>query len=339
MRIVISNNNMNHGSGGRMLSVSLLRVISMLMIVLFHCMFFNTGEWSVYPCTIPNEMTKSVASIIVSIALPLFFFISGFLFAYIYKYKNGYRDWKLFTWNKLKRLILPTFSWTIVYLIIFPFRYTVWEYLSGIRHLWFLPTLFVIFIIVRVCIPFLLAKRKPFKDVLLLLVLFIISNAVHIPYWSQFIGKFSYYISFFVGGVMFCKYWFALRNKTIEVVCILVLIGLHIINTAYLFFFSQLVMDTVVLIAICCLTFDLLSVVKIDSSMATHFLSNLDKNSLGIYLVHQVLIMALYQFTQFEESWLTYHPYIGPIMLFAVVFPLSWAFSDAKRRLRLEPFL
>ena len=339
MRIAILNNNENHGACGRMLSVSLLRVMSMLMIVLFHCMFFNTGEWSVYPCTIPNEITKSVASIIVSIALPMFFFISGFLFTYIYKYKNGYRDWRLFTWNKLKRLILPTFSWTIIYLFFFPFRYTVSEYLSGIRHLWFLPTLFVIFIIAWVCIHFLLAKRKPYLDLLIILVLFVASNAVHILYWSQFIGKFSYYISYFVGGMMFCKYQFAFFNKTIEVVCILILIGLHSINTIYIFHVSQFVLETVVLIAICCLMFDLLSFAKMDGSFASHILSSLDKNSMGIYLVHQVLIMTLYQYTQFEESWLTYHPYIGPIMLFAVVFPLSWAFSDAKRRLGLEPFL
>ena len=342
MIIEFFNNSESNVIGGRMLNVSLLRVLAMLMIVLFHCMCYNAGNWSVYPCERPDDLTMDVASVIVSIALPFFFFISGFLFAVIYKNKNGYRDWKAFLVGKLKRLILPTVTWTIIYLILLPFRYTVWEYISGIRHLWFLPTLFVIFIIARLAAPFLLAKRKPYLDLIIAVAVIILTN------FSSRIDNDDYlllknvlwYIPYFVTGMMFFKHRFRVNYKSIEVIILLFLVGALAQMLLTPPFHGQSFLVTIVLIVICCLTFDLLSVVKMDKdSMASCLLSNLDKNSMGIYLVHQVLIMTLYQYTFFEESWLTYHPYIGPILLFIVVFPLSWAFAEAKRRLKLEPFL
>ena len=51
---------------------------------------------------------------------------------------------------------------------------------------------------------------------------------------------------------------------------------------------------------------DVLSVVSVDGhSIAYRILDSLDKNSMGIYLIHQVLIMVLYQYTSFDESFLT----------------------------------
>ncbi len=60
---------------------------------------------------------------------------------------------------------------------------------------------------------------------------------------------------------------------------------------------------------------------------------------MGIYLVHQVLIMVLFEYSLFEELWLSNHPYIGPVALFMLVFPISWFFADMKGTLKLEPFL
>lgn len=324
----------------RLLNVSILRVVSMFMIVLFHCMCFNADSWTVYPCALPNDLDDDVSSVVVSLALPVFFFISGFLFVFIYNHKNGYRDWKTFTLNKFNRLILPTITWTIIYLIILPFRYTFWDYVSGIRHLWFLPTLFVVFLIARLCTPYLLAKRKLYLDVIIVLAIVLVSCAINAKFWSLLIGKVSCYISFFMAGMMYCKCRFTIRNKIIELIILLILICIHAYNTIYLSSLTQIMMDDIILIVICCLLFDLLAGVKMDkNSMPSRILSNLDKNSLGIYLVHQVFIMTLYQYTMFEESWLTFHPYIGPILLFIIVLPLSWAFAEAKRRLKLEPFL
>ena len=135
MIIEFFNNSESNVIGGRMLNVSLLRVLAMLMIVLFHCMCYNAGIWN-YPSVEPDNVIYILAQIIVYLALPFFFFISGYLYS-LYINKNGYRNWRKFLISKLKRLILPTISWTIIYLIVIPGDFSIWELLSGIRHLWF----------------------------------------------------------------------------------------------------------------------------------------------------------------------------------------------------------
>lgn len=324
----------------RLLNITIFRVISMLMIVLFHCMCFNAGNWNIYECTMPDDMTSNVSKMLDSLALPFFFLISGFLYSFIYQQKNGYRNWGKFITGKTKRLILPTISWTIIYLILLPFRYTVLELISGIRHLWFLPTLFVIFIIARLISPFLFAKRKFALDMIMALLFIVVTNLISRTDGFELLKNVAWYVAFFVGGMMYYKHRFTVNNKLIASIAVILLVGCHGFMILTPPFHGQSLLDTLALIAIGCLLIDLFSNVKMDkNSMPSRILSNLDKNSLGIYLVHQVFIMTLYQYTLFEESWLTFHPYIGPILLFVIVLPLSWAFAEAKRRLKLEPFL
>lgn len=329
-------------SGGRLLNISILRVISMLMIVMFHCMCYCAGVWQVYPCPMPDDHVSRFASWVVSMALPFFFFISGYLYLYIYIYINNssYRNWKAFIFNKFKRLIIPTVTWTVIYLILLPFRYSAGELLSGIRHLWFLPTLFCLFIFARLITPLLLAKHNPIIDVIFTVVLIVLAYAAGRFFPDLLPGKIFTYIGFFVSGMVLFKHQFSVNDKWIESAMVIALVGLHSVLINIDIFPGQGLVDIFVLIAITYLLLDLLSVVKMgENSKSMRLLNNLDSNSMGIYLVHQVLIMTLYQYTMFEESWLTYHPYLGTTALFLVIFPLSWAFAEAKRRLKLEPYL
>ena len=71
----------------RLLNISIFRVLSMLLIVLFHCMCYNAGMWN-YLSVEQDDVIYILAQIIVYLALPFFFFISGYLYSYIYIYKQ-----------------------------------------------------------------------------------------------------------------------------------------------------------------------------------------------------------------------------------------------------------
>ncbi|MBR5726232.1 MAG: acyltransferase [Muribaculaceae bacterium] len=331
---------------GRLLNVSIFRVISMLMIVLFHCMCYCAGVWQDFPCPTPSALMGVAATFVVSLALPFFFFISGYLYATIYLKKSGYRDWKSFVVNKFKRLILPAVTWTIIILVLLPFRYSAWELVAGIQHLWFLPALFCVFIIARLLSPWLLAERKPLVDLVIATVAVL---AVYLAYWAYMtheiqdgflIGRITMFMGYFIVGMMLSKHRLTMKSKFLELLLVMVLLGCHAVSLNKFVFAGQAVVDIFVIIAICVLLLDLLSSVKMKSDSMTHrLLNSLDKNGLGIYLVHQVLIMVLYQYTRFEEAWLSSHPYLGTACLFLLILPISWALAEFKRRLKLEPFL
>lgn len=344
MEILIQN---DHQSHGRLLSVSIFRVISMLMIILFHCMCYSAGFWEDYfHCTQPVVLVHDAAAMVVSLALPAFFFVSGFLYAYLYVEKNKYRNWKSFTVSKFKRLILPTITWTVVYLAVLPFRYPLSEVLTGIQHLWFLPVLFCIFMIVRLVTPWLLAVRKPLVDIVIAFAVVIVNYLLLIGYQrielddSLLIGRILTYLDYFIVGIMMYKHRFALRNKLLEIILVVLLLGCHVACMNIFVTLAHGLVNTIVIIAICILVMDVLSAVSVDGhSIAYRILDSLDKNSMGIYLIHQVLIMVLYQYTSYDESFLTAHPYSAIVALFLSVLLVSWALSSLKRKLKLEPYL
>lgn len=63
--------------------VSVLRVCSMLLIVLYHSMCYYTGTWW-YLCTDIVPLWKLLSPPTVTIGLTTFVFISGFLYGYLY---------------------------------------------------------------------------------------------------------------------------------------------------------------------------------------------------------------------------------------------------------------
>ncbi len=303
-------------------------------------MCYCAGFWQIYPCPTPNYHVSLFASWVVSMALPFFFFISGYIYLYIYINNGKYKNWKAFIFNKFNRLIVPAVTWTVIYLILLPIRYSASELLSGIRHLWFLPTLFCLFIFARLITPLLLAKHNPIVDAIFTVVLIVLAYAAGHVFYDLLPGKIFTYISFFVSGMVLFKHQLSINGRWIRLAMVIALVGLHSILINIDIIPRQGLVDIFVLIAIIYLFLDLLSVVKIgENSRLMRLLNNLDSNSMGIYLVHQVLIMTFYQYTMFEESGLTYHPYLGTTALFLMIFPLSWAFAEAKRRLKLEPYL
>lgn len=126
--------------------ISIMRVMAMIMIVAFHSMCFYNGRWVKFNAlTIP--FWEKLSAFFDVIDLNMFVFISGYLYGYLYIYKNKYRSPLPVIRNKATRLLIPYCFWGIPMALVWP-----WNRLStlfyGIGHLWFLLMLFGVFTLI-----------------------------------------------------------------------------------------------------------------------------------------------------------------------------------------------
>lgn len=92
----------------RLVNISILRVTAMLAVVLFHCLCFY-GWW---PNPDPDiKLYMAIDYYLDNITMPLFFLISGFLYAYLKIDKNKYQNSREFIRKKTVRLLVPYIFW------------------------------------------------------------------------------------------------------------------------------------------------------------------------------------------------------------------------------------
>lgn len=126
--------------------ISQVRILAMLMIVFEHC-FCYYGVWNYNAPYI--DMYVKLSSIFVQISLPVFVFISGYLYASkVFKCPTQKTTNKQFIINKIKRLIIPYLFWGVIILLTLPNIYSPIRIFYGVSHLWFLLMLFNLFTII-----------------------------------------------------------------------------------------------------------------------------------------------------------------------------------------------
>ena len=317
--------------------------MSMLAIVAYHCMCYNAGIWVRYSCSNVNENINTVAKLLVTTALPMFFFISGYVYALNFKERNKYGEFLSFVKNKCIRLIIPTISFTIVYLIFFPREYTIVEMLSGVGHLWFLPTLFVCFLLIY---PFSNILLKEVNSVTgggenMLVIMILTWLSANSNKFVEFPVAYavSFYLVYMVIGMMsyhFIKSFFYIKaSKVILSIMAMAFVLAHFIISKYdgnMFSIA----DILCLSILCVLLLGFLTLKHPKENSSLRFL---DKHSMRIYLIHQPVIMAVYEYSDFEEKYLSPHPYWYIPTLFILVCAVSMILSVVCEKLRMYPII
>ena len=82
-------------------NISLLRVIAMVSVVFYHCLCYY-GIWS---SKFVIEGYRDFDLFLVSVNMPLFVFLSGYLYAYLRNNFHKYQDTKSFVLKKSKEII------------------------------------------------------------------------------------------------------------------------------------------------------------------------------------------------------------------------------------------
>lgn len=129
-------------------SISFLRVFCILVVVFFHCygMMYADAHFphtiSVYESLyfIPNQC------IFINIAMPMFVFVSGYLFLYLLQL-GKYSTWGNLIQKKGVRILIPYFVFGLFFMATTGNWHPLRLLDGGYWHLWFLPMLFWCFIV------------------------------------------------------------------------------------------------------------------------------------------------------------------------------------------------
>lgn len=215
--------------------------------------------------------------------MPLFFFISGFIFKYN-RNLGKYKSFKLFVRSKFKRLLIPYFLIGLFY--VSPMKlllgdYTLHNYfntstvniLLGINpsQLWYLLALFNIFVVYYVTKSILNSFSSNWVLDILLLVIFIFLKLFISTGFTIFqIGSTLDYILYFHIGCLTCQY---IKNRYHTKLTTIMLILIH----ALLFIASETV-----------------------SSSAINFITTI----IGIYAYYSLAITLTNLFKNMNKSWL-----------------------------------
>lgn len=136
---------------GRLNDVVIIRSIAIVLVVAFHAYYMMMVPGH-FPETTQmyHDMYFNVNCLILQFRMPLFIFISGYLFSHLENDRGKYATFRELLSNKFKRLIIPFFVFATVFMVSvndFSLRpYYAWGY----QHLWFIPMLFWCFIFTRI---------------------------------------------------------------------------------------------------------------------------------------------------------------------------------------------
>lgn len=317
----------------RLLDISLLRVISIVAVVAFH----------VYGMMYANHFPESKDLYrqiywtwnqcgLINIAMPMFVFISGYLFAFLMG-KGKYPTFGILLKNKIKRLLLPYFAFGFIMMAttgnFHPLNLLKGDY----WHLWFMPMLFWCFVVSYVILGGLRKNLRAFIFILLITFVFRLSTL------TQVLPK-IFGLHYIVGW--YC--WFLLG-------CFVQIYSLYIVNFLRKYrlyiplFITYLIIITLKPVPYGVYTWYLLLAQISIILVIWYFVHTLKKNyfnqlsslisfgkySFGIYIFHNWIALYLVSRTAQRvlplSDWAMQHTYLFPFCLFVITLFLSWGIS------------
>ena len=312
-----------------------IRALAIILVVLGHSIILYSSQWDLYETINQVPILDNMKRIIDIIQMALFFSISGFLFYYS---KNKRINFFTFFKNKFFRLLIPYICISVAWMI--PIRLLVGY--SGYQdtpikkvffnsifygidcgHLWFLPTLFLIFVEMYF-LTYFTSKVSSNKliDILLFLVLTLLSMIYNnIPNFVPFTSKSAEFLIWFYMGYLLNKYKDDLLklNKFKYFQCILLIFCI-----IYWWNYGGVVSAFLTKILM------ILNIYMFIPSKSNKCVEIISDNSFGIYLFHSPLIYITFSMI----------PNLSPILIvtlnFVVFGGVSLIMSLAVKKTKLK---
>ena len=185
-----------------------VKTVLMLVVVFYHSMLFWSGTWFTKNPVFKADLLNVIASWLDTFHVYGFTLVSGYIFYYLKEENGKYVQFTGFIKSKIKRLILPYFFVTIIWVA--PHNY-IWnefdlvlaieKYLLGYApsQLWFLLMLFNVFILAWLLSVFLIKYDLGAIFVGIIFVGIGLLGSYFFPNYFQIWTSFKYIIFFIVG--------------------------------------------------------------------------------------------------------------------------------------------
>ncbi len=286
-----------------------LRALAIILVVLGHSIIIYKSGWNYYTTSQDCQLLNYICLFIYLFHMPLFFSISGYLFIDSCTKKKFSAILK----NKFKRLIIPYLIIGILW--VYPIRIisnysgffghsflynVIINIILGLDngHLWFLPSLFLMFIISYFLEKY--VKNKKIKFILILFM-FLLGHILNLSWVSETLK----FIIWFYFGNFIRKY--SLENKMkyrkIFIVTTIFFICMYFI-TYNLNAYISLLFKYCVCLTIIPLLYNIISNKEI------FLMQKISSRSFGIYLFHSPLIYLTFCFL----------PNINPLLMLLINF-------------------
>lgn len=315
-----------------------IKVIATVLVVAGHITRFYIPGGGVFE-TAPNFILGKISDWIYAFHMPLFIFVSGAVYSFNFNRCGKYRDTYLFLKGKFKRLMIPYFVWGICYVAPVMVAFNITEMsmpkyiikcilLGGdSRHLWYLWTLFFLFVICAFIQKF-SGKIKYILVAFAFIILVILYCLTKLgPFWNLL-----YYGTFFFAGYIFDFYkecidqfikrkWIPTFTSFLVIMLKFFLPGSWIIN---------LICGGAGII----MSYFIMQWAGVKVNRMKWYLT-LSRDSFGIYLIHPMLIYIVYYFC---GSW-QMNSYIFAVGLLVIVILVSGLLAEILRKLHLQVIL
>lgn len=343
---------MNGGGPGklpRLQNIVVLRSFAMVAVVLYHCYcpWLNTWHWY-------DTDARCLYSIIFETLLvgrmPLFVFVSGYLFSHLFLDRGKYRKFLPFLKNKFQRLLVPCLLFSALMSLVLQDNYI--EVLLGMGyHTWFLKMLFLCFMTAWVLGHY---SRGAWMDSVFLILSVAMMVLPDIPYLG--IGQYFKYFAFFYLGFLMYKYRDKLRfiytYKSLTAMLVLYCVISGIAVNQYIAHpdaaTSDIIHSDKVVVGcrhllrplIIFIAFVIVDIFLKGRSAISRIFDSLNRYSYGIYLFHMLLLQVIYKYFLSETMLLgTEHQYLTPVILFAIIFTLSFSLTYYVSKWRWGKYL
>lgn len=321
----------------KLYDVVYLRSLAIIMVVVYHCFCIYTGKWDHYykfDTSIPIEIKNTYQFLfnrILLFRMPLFIFISGYLFSCLLS-KGKYKDTNKFIQLKFKRLIIPCLIFTVIMSISYN-DFSIDKLITASYHLWFLWMLFWSFIITH----FINKSKYNFYIAIVSILLSIWMHPLFNTNILSISATFRYLHFFLIGYLIYNKKGYIepiITNKytiiTLSVTIILLLfLGM-----------LRLYIITCIMLIYSIIT----TLIRNNTLKESQFCDKLNQYSYGIYVFHHwILLFPLFYSEKpiFRNiiHIMKVHYIFYPLISFFLVFIFSIGLSMIVLRTRIGRYL
>ena len=210
------------------------------------------------------------------------------------------------------------------------------QLLNGISHLWFLLVIFECYLLGRTLDKALQMGDK--KQLLLIsfAVLLVICLSYRIPSVKIFgLWGLIKYFPYYIIGMLLCRIEFNQFAKY-KTFILLGSIGLILSLGVQQVSFKSSLLSSALGLSIVVLSFSYMRTLQINK--IPRWLISLDKCSMGIYIVHHIVIQEMNAYNPFH-AWAIDYKYIYPIVQFILVTLASWLFVSVCQNSKYSKYV
>lgn len=323
------------------LDIVILRLLAIIIVVFFHAYGMT------YACHLPEAVATIYRSkyelfnqsYLINIAMPMFVVISGYLFGRQLDRKK-YDSFWIMAWHKFKRLMIPFFVFAILFMVTTnslsyePFyRWTYW-------HLWYLPMLFLCFI-VSYLFKAIIFSRGRIGKILLLLVLFALSLAGKFMPMILGLHNVSLWLCWFVLGMVVYQYYNEIFEAIHRYHLLWALVVIYILTSImyYTEYGEHSVCGTLASLSGIFIIWYICKQIPLHKFRVTNLLIPLSASSFGIYIFHNWVELYMLSSTAQHifplTNWAEAHIYLFPFVFATIAFIISYIISYAIMKFRI----